>query len=680
MAKYYSSADDDLDVDEDAVDTGLIRCVCNSSEDDGFTIQCERCLVWQHAFCVRVSQNNIPEHYLCDRCERKYAAPYSSVNGNKSARYSENNGRSMDKESRPKSDGQLYNANKKRDDKGKGRVQTEKQHFRDIYNRVRQSADEDDDRLTQPALPRPSPPQQQQMVQQQQQQQQKRNPVGRPPSKKPKLSKRISVPKRSLQDLSESERVRRKRKTTNTSSSPSSSSPERFEHISQNRLRSKHVQQVHRQAHKEACERWSKQGQSVAARSTGVVFLHDLQPIAETSIRQLPKSLYNSLQRNRRPRKGLFAESRLPANQFVTVLLGDVFLKSEYKFDPTNDFALLGTSCSHVFFYPTLDLCIDARHRGNDARHIRRSCQPNAEVRPIVLPHAENDASVHLGVFTRDAIDPGEELTIGWNWQKGHISWKKNLEWHDLHRGNGSHHHQVIDEEEERGKRALVLDMLKYFSEEIGDCACDELDLCFIEHLKKEARGYSSAVEPWLETSLPLPTRKLAKLEASTASGGSTHSTSTFPTNHSRASSRQSIVARGDMSEKGTILESGEDIDIVSTSPLVQSPRIQQQSQTMPSETEEELDIDGDIDVEDAPSNKGSGTRRTSVSSQSTFSTVSDPTGKAKTGKPPKLPCKKIWMRSFMHHHPPPAPHSEPIPAVSVTPGNVLSICVCTTS
>lgn len=49
-------------------DMGVIRCICNIDDDDGFTIQCENCLVWQHAVCVGVEQDNVPDEYLCERC------------------------------------------------------------------------------------------------------------------------------------------------------------------------------------------------------------------------------------------------------------------------------------------------------------------------------------------------------------------------------------------------------------------------------------------------------------------------------------------------------------------------------------------------------------------------------------------------------------------------------------
>ncbi|KAJ2814929.1 SET domain-containing protein 3, partial [Coemansia erecta] len=49
-------------------DQGLIRCICDIDDDDGFTIQCENCLVWQHAVCVNIDQDSVPEEYLCEKC------------------------------------------------------------------------------------------------------------------------------------------------------------------------------------------------------------------------------------------------------------------------------------------------------------------------------------------------------------------------------------------------------------------------------------------------------------------------------------------------------------------------------------------------------------------------------------------------------------------------------------
>ncbi|TPX36623.1 hypothetical protein SmJEL517_g01130 [Synchytrium microbalum] len=52
-------------VDEDE---GEIRCICGYSDDDGYTIQCDRCFVWQHMACVGITASTVPETYLCEQC------------------------------------------------------------------------------------------------------------------------------------------------------------------------------------------------------------------------------------------------------------------------------------------------------------------------------------------------------------------------------------------------------------------------------------------------------------------------------------------------------------------------------------------------------------------------------------------------------------------------------------
>ncbi|KAL7753745.1 SET domain-containing protein 3 [Sorochytrium milnesiophthora] len=59
-------------IDEE-VDDGIIRCHCGLSHDDGHTVQCDKCLVWQHVRCFYISDPNmLPEHYYCESCEPKW--------------------------------------------------------------------------------------------------------------------------------------------------------------------------------------------------------------------------------------------------------------------------------------------------------------------------------------------------------------------------------------------------------------------------------------------------------------------------------------------------------------------------------------------------------------------------------------------------------------------------------
>lgn len=49
----------------------VTRCICGQQdppEDSGLYIQCEKCHVWQHGFCVGIEED-VPEMYWCERCK-----------------------------------------------------------------------------------------------------------------------------------------------------------------------------------------------------------------------------------------------------------------------------------------------------------------------------------------------------------------------------------------------------------------------------------------------------------------------------------------------------------------------------------------------------------------------------------------------------------------------------------
>ncbi|CAZ82803.1 unnamed protein product [Tuber melanosporum] len=55
---------------EDVADTsGEIDCICEISDDDGFTICCDKCDTWQHLVCVQLNGGNLPKTYYCPRCD-----------------------------------------------------------------------------------------------------------------------------------------------------------------------------------------------------------------------------------------------------------------------------------------------------------------------------------------------------------------------------------------------------------------------------------------------------------------------------------------------------------------------------------------------------------------------------------------------------------------------------------
>ncbi|XP_067887505.1 PHD finger protein 20-like protein 1 isoform X2 [Heterodontus francisci] len=72
MSEDYSQ---DLDIstnpeesqDEDD-SNATVRCVCGMDEENGFMIQCEECLCWQHSICMGLLEDSIPDQYICYIC------------------------------------------------------------------------------------------------------------------------------------------------------------------------------------------------------------------------------------------------------------------------------------------------------------------------------------------------------------------------------------------------------------------------------------------------------------------------------------------------------------------------------------------------------------------------------------------------------------------------------------
>lgn len=226
-----------------------------------------------------------------------------------------------------------------------------------------------------------------------------------------------------------------------------------------------------------------------------------LPAIPKASVKPVRKSLRGSFSCRNDPKiqKGIYADIHIPGNRYLMEVTGEALRKSEYKADTRNKFSLLGTPLPSVFFYPSLDICLDARLTGNDTRFIRRSCCPNSEIKSIILPNDNEDHTIHMGIYTKDDVDKGEEITIGWNWYKGNIMWKKNKEFKEIDsKGNPD----VMDEDEKR-KLKDTLDQINY---EFGKCACEDEEDCLFEYLKEELEREES----------PAPTKKQSNSKKST--------------------------------------------------------------------------------------------------------------------------------------------------------------------
>lgn len=58
------------DEDEDEEEEAETRCICGQldpPDENGLFIQCEKCQVWQHGYCVSITED-VPEKYWCEKC------------------------------------------------------------------------------------------------------------------------------------------------------------------------------------------------------------------------------------------------------------------------------------------------------------------------------------------------------------------------------------------------------------------------------------------------------------------------------------------------------------------------------------------------------------------------------------------------------------------------------------
>uniref|UniRef100_A0A8C5EY54 PHD finger protein 20-like protein 1 n=1 Tax=Gopherus evgoodei TaxID=1825980 RepID=A0A8C5EY54_9SAUR len=76
---FDSTNFEDSQDEEDALNE-IVRCICELDEENGFMIQCEECLCWQHSVCMGLLEDSIPEQYICYICRdppgQRWSAKY----------------------------------------------------------------------------------------------------------------------------------------------------------------------------------------------------------------------------------------------------------------------------------------------------------------------------------------------------------------------------------------------------------------------------------------------------------------------------------------------------------------------------------------------------------------------------------------------------------------------------
>ncbi|XP_077567896.1 histone-lysine N-methyltransferase SETD5 isoform X7 [Stigmatopora nigra] len=126
-------------------------------------------------------------------------------------------------------------------------------------------------------------------------------------------------------------------------------------------------------------------------------------------------------------RKILRAAKTLDPDILIIEYRGKVMLKQQFEvnghfFKKPYPFVLFYSKFNEI------EICVDARTFGNDARFIRRSCTPNAEVR-----HMFAEGMIHLCIYASSQITKDAEVTIGFDYEFSSCSYKVDCA---CHKGN----------------------------------------------------------------------------------------------------------------------------------------------------------------------------------------------------------------------------------------------------
>lgn len=381
-------------LNEDTVDDddGEIACICSYPGDDGATVQCDKCLRWQHISCYYPPPKEVPgddqKHYCADCVPQADLDPRKASDRQRRALEHRNgiNGIKRPAAKAPK---------KKTKDSPSLTAQVNgwSDRHTHLHNQDRKSAS-----------PRDQPP----------------------PAKKPKTSHRAS------NSVSQPGRKRGSTINAYTARSPSKS-PElntttfipfysdEFLHLFQPqspRIETE-TNLMNNITVTGLLSEWLTDPEAVS-RATGGLTQADVFKRWDGQVEDIPGRPPVNVEWVEDPRFSsdgltprwarLVVEDQIQPGTFIGELRGRIGLKDDYMHEEENRWGLLHHPEPFVFFHPQLPICIDARQEGSSFRFVRRSCQPNAELQTIITEQTE----YHFCFMAKREIMPGEEVTVAW--------------------------------------------------------------------------------------------------------------------------------------------------------------------------------------------------------------------------------------------------------------------------
>ncbi|KAF2637514.1 hypothetical protein P280DRAFT_407382 [Massarina eburnea CBS 473.64] len=380
-------------------ESSTIKCICGFSDDDGNTVLCEKCDTWQHIVCYYESAVHVPDVHLCTDCLPRPVDKKSAVDKQRSRRELHTTG---ERKGRPRA---TTKTSKKRPKDPLGAVQPNGWPIHsnnDLqYNPERKSGS-----------PRDQPP----------------------PAKRPKTSHRSSGSVVSQAPALAPGSRKRTGSVMYNGNSPVKSPTEPDGPVEEFSLE---FMNLYRQPEASPADvnsyidlkvaneigSWCNDRDALVEATGGISpglaiqrieqSIEDMEASHAPNITKRHGMDENIVAHGLRPQwHYLIVESPVADGGFIGELKGCIGRKQDYKEDPSNRWDLLKHPEPFVFFPPHLPIYIDTREKGTLLRYARRSCKPNMTMK--ILTQGSESGYHFCFLATRD-IEPGEELTIGWD-------------------------------------------------------------------------------------------------------------------------------------------------------------------------------------------------------------------------------------------------------------------------